>query len=52
MGVVPTVSAAVKGVTALASGAGRGLSMRMDHGLQYPSDDFRDPVRLYGIALT
>lgn len=30
--------------------AGRGLSLRMDHGSQYTSDDFRDQIRFWGIA--
>ena len=30
--------------------AGRGLSLRMDHGSQYTSDDFRDQIRFCGIA--
>jgi putative transposase len=34
----------------VAADAGRGLSLRMDHGSQYTSDDFRDQVRFWGIA--
>lgn len=30
--------------------SGRGLSLRMDHGSQYTSDDFRDQIRFWGIA--
>ncbi|WP_208116442.1 integrase core domain-containing protein [Paraburkholderia sp. BL10I2N1] len=30
--------------------AGRGLSLRMDHGSQYTSDDFRNQIRFWGIA--
>jgi putative transposase len=30
--------------------AGRGLSLRMDYGSQYTSDDFRDQIRFWGIA--
>ncbi|OTP66426.1 integrase core domain-containing protein [Caballeronia sordidicola] len=30
--------------------AGRGLSLRMDHGSQYTSDDFRDQIRFWGVA--
>jgi putative transposase len=34
----------------VAADAGRGLSLRMDHGSQYTSDDFRDQIRFWGIA--
>jgi transposase InsO family protein len=30
--------------------AGRGLSLRMDHGSQYISDDFRDQIRFWGVT--
>ncbi|RZF23429.1 IS3 family transposase [Paraburkholderia sp. UYCP14C] len=30
--------------------SGRGLSLRMDHGSQYTSDDFREQIRFWGIA--
>ncbi|MEX3581813.1 MAG: hypothetical protein VB137_02845 [Burkholderia sp.] len=30
--------------------AGRGLSLRMDHGPQYRSDDFRAPLKFWGIT--
>ncbi|MGF6877413.1 transposase [Paraburkholderia sp. MM5477-R1] len=30
--------------------AGRGLSLRMDHGSQYTSDDFREQIKFWGIA--
>ena len=36
--------------SSVAADAGRGLSLRMDHGSQYTSDDFRDQVRFWGIA--
>jgi putative transposase len=29
---------------------GRGLSLRMDHGSQYTSDDFRNQIRFWGIT--
>jgi transposase InsO family protein len=34
----------------VAADAGRGLSLRMDHGSQYTSDDFRDQIRFWGVA--
>ncbi|MEX3581978.1 MAG: integrase core domain-containing protein [Burkholderia sp.] len=30
--------------------AGRGLSLRMNHGSQYRSDDFRAPLKFWGIT--
>jgi transposase InsO family protein len=33
----------------LAAGAGRALALRMDHGTQYLSDHFLNPVRFWGI---
>ena len=33
-----------------AADACRGLSMRMDHGSRYTSDDFRDQIRFWGIT--
>ncbi|MEX3583470.1 MAG: integrase core domain-containing protein [Burkholderia sp.] len=30
--------------------AGRGLSLRMDHGSQYRADDFRAPLKFWGIT--
>ncbi|MGF6961382.1 hypothetical protein [Paraburkholderia youngii] len=30
--------------------SGRGLSLCMDHGSQYTSDDFRDQIRFWGVA--
>ncbi|MEX3582557.1 MAG: integrase core domain-containing protein [Burkholderia sp.] len=32
------------------AGAGRGLSLRIDHGSQYRSDDFRAPLKFWGIT--
>ncbi|MEX3582849.1 MAG: hypothetical protein VB137_09955 [Burkholderia sp.] len=29
---------------------GRGLSLRMDHGSHYRSDDFRAPLKFWGIT--
>lgn len=34
----------------VAADAGRGLSLRMDHGSQHISDDFRDQIRFWGTA--
>lgn len=34
----------------LAADAARGLSLRMDHGSQYTSDDFREQIKFWGIA--
>jgi transposase InsO family protein len=35
---------------ATAADAGRGLTLRMDHGTQYTADDFLNQVRFWGIA--
>ncbi|WGS46902.1 DDE-type integrase/transposase/recombinase [Burkholderia sp. JSH-S8] len=35
---------------AVVADSGRGLSLRMDHGSQYTSDDFRDQIRFWGIT--
>jgi transposase InsO family protein len=35
---------------ATGAGAGRGLTLRMDHGTQYTADDFLHQVRFWGIA--
>ncbi|OXC75751.1 integrase core domain-containing protein [Caballeronia sordidicola] len=34
----------------VAADVGRGLSLRMDHGSQYTSDDFREQIKFWGIA--
>ena len=34
----------------LVSGVAKGLSLRMDHGSQYKSEDFRNQIRYWGIA--
>jgi putative transposase len=45
------ISQGLLGVSgSVAADAGRGLSLRMDHGSQYTSDDFRDQIRFWGIA--
>jgi len=34
----------------VAAGIGKGLKLRMDHGSQYTSDDFRDQIKFWGIT--
>ena len=36
--------------SATAADAGRGLTLRMDHGTQYTADDFLNQIRFWGIA--
>lgn len=36
--------------SSVAADAARGLSLRMDHGSQYTSDDFREQIKFWGIA--